>query len=269
MSKTAWQCIQLEHDGPVTRLRLCRPEVHNAFDPVMIQEITEACGIVRADDHTRVLVLEGEGPSFCAGADLRWMRASVDWSEAENLADAHALAGMLHALDTLPVPVVARVHGAALGGGVGLVACSDIGVALRKARLGTTEVRLGLVPATIGPYVIRKIGASHARACFLTGERFSADEALRLGLIHHVVDDVAALDQTVARIVASLCAGGPRAQSACKKMLRTLESAGSRAQEDAEMSRLISELRASAEGQEGLRAFLEKRAPAWVLPPGA
>ena len=263
-SAPAWQAIRLQHEGPVARLRLCRPQIHNAFDACMIEEITAACFQVRQDPQARVLLLEGEGPSFCAGADLRWMRASVEWSAEKNLEDAQSLATMLEALDTLPLPVVARVHGAAMGGGVGLVACADIAVAMRSALLGTTEVRLGLVPAVIGPYVVRKVGLSQARSCFLTGERFTAEAALRMGLVHHVVEEEADLDRAIARVIASLCAGGPCAQAACKEMLRRLETPLPRSGQEEASTRLIARLRSSEEGQEGLRAFLEKRPPAWA-----
>ena len=242
--------LRVDLDGDVLRITLARPERRNAFDPQLIRELREAFGDVGA---ARAVVLAGEGPSFCAGADVDWMRDSVDLSEEENVEDALALRGMLEAVDACPAPVIARVHGHAFGGGCGLVAASDIALAAEDALFAFSEVKLGLVPAVISPFALAKIGPSAARRYFVTGERFDAAAALRIGLVHEVAAD---LDAAVERVLAELASAGPEAARAAKRLV--LERP-----EGLETARRIAERRTSAEGQEGLRAFVERRRPAW------
>jgi methylglutaconyl-CoA hydratase len=241
--------LRLERRGPVLRVTLARPERRNAFDAALIAELTEAFSDV---GHARAVVLAGEGPSFCAGADVEWQRSSVDLTYEENVDDATRLLRMLQAIDGCPVPVVARVHGYALGGGSGLVACADIAVATDDAVFGFSEVKLGIVPAVISPFVLGKIGSA-ARRLFTTGERFGAETALRIGLVDEVADDA---DAAVGRILGELLTSGPEAASVAKRLVREPPPVE-------ELPRLAARMRTSAEGQEGLRAFLEKRAPGW------
>ncbi len=255
--------LRVERPRPgVARVVLDRPDLRNAFDDVLIARLTAAFETLAADDTVRVIVLAGEGRSFCAGADLSWMKRMVSYGPEENRRDAEALAEMFRRVDTCSRPVVARVQGAALGGGAGLVAVCDVAVAAEDALLGTTEVRLGLVPAVISPFVVRKIGESHARRWFLTGERFSAEEALRAGLVHAVVPE-AALDAEVDRVVDALLLGGPEALAVSKDLARRMGRLPL-AEALEEATGVISTRRASAEGQEGMRAFLERRSPAWA-----
>ncbi len=239
--------------GDVLRITIARPERRNAFDAALIAELTDAfAGAAEA----RAVVLAGEGPSFCAGADVEWQRSSIDLSHDENVADAMRLYRMLETIDGCPAPVVARVHGFALGGGSGMVACADVAVAGPDAVFGFTEVRLGIIPAVISPFVLGRIGSGAARRYFLTGERFDADAALRIGLVHEIAED---LDAAVERVVDDLLAAGPEAVRAAKRLIRERPLGEATAQ-------VAAGLRASPEGQEGLRAFLEKR-PA-TLPGG-
>ncbi|HSK14703.1 MAG TPA: enoyl-CoA hydratase-related protein [Gaiellaceae bacterium] len=238
--------LRIERDGPVLRVTIAKPERRNAFDAALIAELTEAFAAV-AD--ARAVVLAGDGPSFCAGADVEWQRASVDLSYDENVTDALRLYRMLEAIDECPAPVVARIQGFALGGGSGVAACADVVVAAEDAVFGFTEVRLGIVPAVISPFVLRRIGGGPARRYFLTGERFDAEAALRIGLVHEIAPDP---DEAVARVVEHLLAGGPEAVRAAKRLVRDRPGG-----EDA--AQLAAGLRTSDEGQEGLRAFLEKR----------
>lgn len=244
-------------------LTLDRPEIHNAFDDRLIAELTKDLEGVGADDGVRVLVLTGAGRSFSAGADLNWMRRTSSYGEGENLADARALARLMQTLNELPKPTVARVNGAALGGGTGLVACCDIVVASAQAVFGTTEVRLGLIPAVIGPYVLAAIGARQARRLMLTGERISAAEAARLGLVHEVVAPEQ-LDGAIERIVAELLTSGPAALAAAKRLIRELGGRPIDAALIDDTARRIASLRATGEAREGVGAFLEKRPPAWL-----
>lgn len=255
--------LRLERPSPgVARVVLDRPELRNAFDDVLVGRLTEAFRDLAAAPEVRVVVLAGEGKAFCAGADLSWMKRMVAWGPEENRRDAAALAEMFRTVDTCPKPVVGRVQGAALGGGAGLVAVCDVAVAAEDALLGTTEVRLGIVPAVISPFVVRKIGESHARRWFLTGERFSAAEALRAGLVHAVVPP-SELDAEVDRVVDALLLGGPEALAVSKQLAGRM---GRLPLDEAlpEAAGVIAARRASAEGQEGMRAFLERRAPAWA-----
>lgn len=241
----------------VVRVTLNRPELRNAFDDELISEATELFQSLAGDASARVVVLAGAGKAFCAGADLNWMGRMVRFTLEENARDAAALATLFRVVDTCPKPVVARVQGAALGGGTGLLAVCDVVVAAEGTLVGTTEVRLGIVPAVISPFVVRKIGESAARVWFTTGERFDAREALRVGLVHRVVPE-AELDGAVAAVVSSLLSGGPEAIGVAKRLAQTV---GTLPLPEAipETVRLIAERRVSAEGQEGMAAFLGKR----------
>ena len=246
----------------VVRVVLARPELRNAFDDALIAEVTAAFEELASDATTRVVVLAGEGKSFCAGADLTWMKRMVTWGEEENRRVAEALGRMFLAIDSCPKPVVGRIHGAALGGGAGLVAACDVAVCAEGTLLGTTEVRLGIVPAVISPFVVRKIGESHARRWFLTGERFDAEAALRAGLVHVVVPE-AGLDAEVDRVVDALLLGGPEALAVSKGLAKRM---GRLPLDEAlaETAGVIAARRVSAEGQEGMEAFLLKRPPEWA-----
>jgi methylglutaconyl-CoA hydratase len=260
--------LRLERADGVARLILARPEVRNAFDEVLIGELAEVCESLRAeaergaDDAPRAVILTGEGAAFCAGADLNWMKRSAQFTREENEADARRFAGMLRGLDELPVPTVARVNGVCLGGGMGLISCCDMVVALETADFGFTEVRLGIAPAVISTFVLPKIGAAAARRYFLTGEIFKGPAARDLGLVHEVVCDLEALDAAVGRLVESLRGNGPRAVAAAKRLIRE-GLALTRDESIEQTARAIAGLRASPEGQEGLGAFLEKRRPSW------
>jgi methylglutaconyl-CoA hydratase len=251
-------------EGPVATVALSRPEARNALNAALISEVTRCFEELAEDESVHAVVLTGEAPTFCAGADVGYMRDTAGFSYEENLEDARRLADMFLAVDDLPKPVVAKVRGAAIGGGVGLVAAADVAVAEEGTRFAFSEVHLGIAPATIAPFVVRKIGYSRARALFLTGERFDAVRAREIGLAHEVVPEEE-LDATVERMVAQLLQGGPAAQAAIKELLRQIE-----ATEPMEalgiMTQLIAELRVGEEGQEGLGAFLEKREPFWRRP---
>ncbi len=246
----------------IATLTLDRPALRNAFDDALIRDLTDAFARIAADDAVRVLVLTGAGTAFSAGGDLTWMRRMAGYSEAENYADAMALAGMLRALDTLPKPTIARVNGAAFAGGVGLICCCDIAVAAAGAIFSISEVRLGLVPATIGPYVVAAIGARAARRYCLTGETFPADIAQAIGLVHEVVP-AETLDAAVERIAVSLLQGAPGAERRAKRLIAEVAGRAIDADVMALTARTIAEARASAEGREGVTAFLDKRPPAW------
>ncbi len=248
-------------DGVAT-ITLDRPDVHNAFDDALIASLTEALRRIDADDATRVVVLTGAGKSFSSGADLGWMRRMAGYDAVTNRADALKLAELMRALDTLSKPTIARVNGAAFGGAVGLIACCDIAVSLDLAKYSLSEVRLGLVPAVIAPYVVRAIGAREARRWFLTADAFDAQTAQRIGLVHEVVN-VAGLDHAVTRQIDSLRRGGPAALAAAKRLVARLSPPIDEALM-LETAELIAALRVSPEGQEGLSAFLEKRDPRYV-----
>ena len=251
--------------GPVTTVTLNRPEVRNAFNEELIDELTSWARSVPADPLIRVVVLRGAGPVFCAGADVQWMAKMMSYSREENLADAHRAASMLHALDELPVPLIGRIHGAALGGGAGLAAVCDIVVSADDAVFGFTEVLLGIVPAMISPYVIRKIGLSAARQFCLSGAKFPAARAREMGLVHDVVP-TGQLDQAVDGHVRQFTRAAPSAVALAKRLLRDVS--GHRPGDVLSLTvDAIATQRVSAEGQDGLRSFLEKRAPAWTKPP--
>jgi methylglutaconyl-CoA hydratase len=254
--------VDLTVDGPVARVFLARPEVRNAFDGATARELTAAVSEASSREGVRVIVLGGQGKVFSAGADLRWMRTVSGFTREQNLEDARSLAALFDTIDRSSKPVVARVQGAALGGGAGLVAAADIAVAADDAQFGFTEVRLGLVPAVISPWVVRRIGSSAARELFLTGERFGAVRAAAVGLVQHVVEP-AQLDDAVAARVRELLEAAPGAVAAAKALLRLVAG---RSPEDLRETTagIIADRRASEEGREGLQAFLDKRRPRWA-----
>jgi len=239
-----------------------RPEVHNAFNEVVIAELTQAFETAGNDPAVRVVVLAGAGKSFSAGADVNWMKKMVGYSYEENVDDARAMANMLRSIRACPRPVIARVHGAALGGGVGLTAACDVAVALRSASFGLTEVRLGILPAVISPYVMEKIGSGAMRRYALTAERFGGDIAMRLGLVQELADSEDGLDQAVKNLADGFMQNGPEAMAECKRVLREVQPIDWDAATDA-TTRAIAQRRVSSEGQDGLHAFLEKRPPRW------
>lgn len=251
-------------DGLVARVTLARPEVRNAFNAQLIGELHAAFSELSSEppDRLRAVVLAGDGPVFSAGADVAWQRDAMGLGLADNQADAGHLLAMLAAIDECPAPVVARVHGAALGGGMGLCAVSDVVLAAAGTRFGFTETKLGILPAVISPFVLARIGEGHARALYLGGERFDADRALRSGLVHEVLPDEAALDTRVEAVVAELLGAGPSAARAAKELIRARRELSETAFR-AHSVEVAARQRVSAEGQEGLAAFLEKRPPRW------
>lgn len=254
--------LRIEREGARARVVLARPGVRNAFNAEMIARLREAFEALGSDPAVRAVVLAGEGKTFCGGADVNWMRGSLDLSEAENVRDAEAMSDMFRAIDRCPKPVIARVHGAALGGGAGLCAVADAVVAQDDTVFGFTETKLGIIPAVISPFVLAKIGTSHARRLFLTGERFDALRAQSIGLVHEVVG-FDALDATVDAIADELDGAGPSAIAAAKALIPAV-SAASYDETRGITARAIAKQRTSDEGQEGLRAFLERRAADWM-----
>jgi methylglutaconyl-CoA hydratase len=262
MAGQAFETILVENRGKTAWLTLNRPQVHNAFNAVMIRELAEALKAVNSDETVRIVVLTGAGESFCAGADLNWMREIIHFSFEENLRESLALAELLHAIYLLPKPTIARVNGATIGGGNGLFSACDIAVASDRARFGLSEVKIGLVPAAISPYVIRRIGESAARELFLTGERFDAGRALALGLVNRVVRHEE-LDAKTEVLVNLLLSSGPEAMAKSKELLQKVPAI-SLEEAKAYTAEVIARLRISPEGQEGMAAFLEKRKPRWA-----
>ncbi|HEC78855.1 MAG TPA: enoyl-CoA hydratase/isomerase family protein [candidate division WOR-3 bacterium] len=263
MSDKELKTILYETEDKVARVVLNRPEVHNAFNDIMIQELRMIFDEIAVNKEIRVVVLTGKGKSFCAGADLNWMKRVKDYSYEENLKESLDLAEMLYRIYSSPKPTIARVNGAAIGGGTGLVAVCDIAIAATKAKFSFSEVKLGLIPACISPYVIKKCGEGRCREFFLTGERLTAEKALNAGLINAVAE-LENIDEIINELVGKLISSGPEAIRSCKELLRNV----------AEMSfekarpytaEVIARLRISDEGQEGMNAFLEKRKPRWVL----
>ena len=246
------------------RLTMNRPQIHNAFDDALIAQLTADLQALAANPQVRAVVLAAAGKSFSAGADLNWMRRMADYSEAENLHDANQLSRLLNTLNRLPKPTIARVQGAAFGGGVGLVACCDMAVAAERASFCLSEVKLGLIPATIGPFVVDAIGNRNARRYFLTAERFSAAEARRIGLLHEVVADEAALDAAIDELLAALAAGGPAAQFEAKELIFAVDKKPIDEAVRGDTAARIARIRASDEGREGLNAFLGKRKAEWI-----
>ena len=255
--------LLIETQGPVVRVTLNRPEVRNAFNEELIARLTEWALSVGADGPARVAVLAGSGKAFCAGADLTWMSKMVAYTRDENVGDARAMAAMFDALDRLPIPLIGRVHGAALGGGVGLAAVCDIVVAAEDTIFGFTEVKLGIMPAVISPYALAKIGRSAARELFLTGARFTAGRAREIGLVHAVGED-AELDRMVGKYVNDLLTSAPQAVAAAKALIAEVAAAPDRATATALTAGAIADRRVSPEGQDGMRAFLDKRSPSWL-----
>lgn len=255
--------LNIEAKGAVARITLNRPDVRNAFDDALIKALTQAFKDVENDTSVRVVVLAGNGPAFCAGADLNWMKRMAGYSYEQNLADARALAQMLATLDRLPKPTIARVHGAAFAGGTGLVAACDIAVGTPEAKFCLSEAKLGLSPATISPHVIRAMGERQARRYFLTAEVFGAEEAYRIGMLSALVPS-AELDSTIESIAKNLLAGGPQAHAKIKQLIGAVANRPVDDALTADTAKRIAEIRVSPEGKEGIGSFLEKRKPSWT-----
>ena len=243
---------------------LNRPDVHNAFNETLIAELTDALRALDANPRIRAIILLSSGKSFCAGADLKWMERMAGYAYEQNIADASALARLLQTLAGMGKPTIARVHGAAFGGGVGLIACCDIAIATQNATFALSEAKLGLIPATIGPYVVEAIGARHARRYMITAETFDAAEAYRIGLVHDIVPDVEALDARVNELLGSLLVAGPHAQKAVKALVRAVAHRPIDERVVADTAERIATIRASDEGREGIAAFLTRRSAEWV-----
>ena len=254
--------IRYQKDGRIGRVTFCRPEIHNAFNGTVITEMAHLFGELAKDDDLRVVLLTGEGKSFCAGADLNWMREVINQSFEQNLAEANALANLFYQIYTFRRPVIARVNGAAIGGGTGFVAVCDIAIAARSAKFSFSEVKIGVVPACIGPYVIRKMGEGKARELFITGERMTADRAFEVGLVNKVVDDDK-LDAEVEGLVRSILTSGPEAVAMAKKLVSEIPLM-TPSQFKPYTAEMIARLRVSQEGQEGMDAFLNKRPARWA-----
>ena len=260
------EALAVERQGPIGLITMNRPERHNAFDDALITELTEAFRSMEAEDGVRIVVLSGAGKSFSAGADLNWMKRMAGFSIEENRRDAMGLAALMRTIAHLRKPTVARVQGAALGGGVGLVACCDIAVATQDAAFALSEVKLGLIPAVISPYVVAAIGERAARRYFLTGERFSAAEAWRLGLVHEIAGSEAEMDELIGAIVDAMLAASPAAQKEAKDLIRAVSNRALTSEVVQDTAERIAKIRASPEGREGVAAFLEKRRAAWIPP---
>jgi methylglutaconyl-CoA hydratase len=254
--------LKADRKGEVLELRLFRPQVKNAFNPELIRELSAAVMAAKSETGLRLIVLRGEGGTFCSGGDLNWMQASLAFTPEENLRDAGDLYALFEAIDTSRVPVVGVIEGFALGGGVGLVAVCDYALALRGAQFSLSEVRVGLVPACIGPFLLRKIGPSHARALFLSSERFDADRALAIGLVHEVAADNAALEAALTRLTGSILSASPQALAVAKEFLRSLGRIPYEAQGPLAV-KTLADIRVTPQAQEGLKAFLAKRKPDW------
>ena len=262
----ATQSLAIEHQGPIGLVTLTRPERHNAFDDALIADLTQALREMEADETVRVLVLSGAGKSFSAGADLNWMKRMAGFSKEENQRDAMGLGALMRTLAHLRKPTIARVHGAAYGGGVGLVACCDIAVAAQQATFSLSEVKLGLIPAVIAPYVVAAIGERQARRYFLTGERFDSGQAWRMGLVHELARDEAEMDDAIGEIIDALLQCGPVAQREAKELIRAVANRPVTSEAIQDTAERIARVRASPEGREGVAAFLEKRKASWIPP---
>ena len=258
-----YRTLLVEESGGALFVTLDRPEVHNAFNDELIGEAIDLFSNIQSKTAARAVVLRSGGVNFCAGADLNWMSRMVAYTRDENIRDSSNLAKMYALMDECPLPLIGRIQGAAIGGGVGLVAVCDIAIASRDAKFGLSEVKLGILPAVISPYVIGKIGASHARALFLTGERFDAERALRIGLVHKLVDDATALDGAVADVLEQIATSGPEAVRECKKLIEHVAS-HELADSIPYTIEAIAARRVSEEGQQGMKAFLEKRKAPWA-----
>ena len=255
-----------ERQGPIGLITFNRPERHNAFDDVMIAELTEALRSIEAEESVRVVVLSGAGRSFSAGADLEWMKRAASYGKDENQRDAMALGTLMRTLDHLRKPTIARVHGPAYGGGVGLVCCCDVAIATQTASFALTEVKLGLIPAVVSPYVVAAIGARNARRYFTSAEKIDAGEAYRIGLVHDLAADDADLDDKIGNVVDALMLGGPVAQREAKELVRAVANRPMHSEILQDTADRIARIRTSPEGREGVSAFLEKRKAAWVPP---
>lgn len=254
--------LKVETQGGVARLMLDRPEIRNAFDDALIAAVTQALRELDADEKVRVVVLGGNGPAFCAGGDLNWMKRMSGYTYQQNLADAQGLAGMLRTLDRMKKPTIARVHGAAYAGGIGLVAACDIAVGVPAAKFCLSEAKIGLSPATISPYVVRAMGERMARRYFLSAEVFDGIEAHRIGLLSHISPSEK-LDGEIDKILENLLAGGPGSMAKIKDLIRFVSSGSVDDAMIADTAKRIAEIRATPEGKEGVASFLEKRKPAW------
>lgn len=254
--------LLVEKKNGIARVTLNRPEVRNAFDDALIASLTKVFNEIKSDDAIRVMILAGTGPAFCAGADLNWMKRMAGYNYRKNLADARALARMLAALDRLPKPTIARVHGPVFAGGTGLVAACDIAVGTPQASFCLSEAKLGLSPATISPYVIRAMGESNARRYFLTAEVFDAEEALRIGMLSALVSS-SEIDSKIENLTSHLLAGGPKAHGKIKGLIRAVAGRPVSDALVADTAKRIAEIRVSPEGKEGIASFLEKRKPSW------
>jgi methylglutaconyl-CoA hydratase len=258
----AYTTVRYERDGRIARVTFCRPEIHNAFNATVITEMSEVFTEIQKDDDIRVVMLTGEGKSFCAGADLNWMRSVINQSFEENLDESNALADLFYQIYTCKRPVVGRVNGAAIGGGTGFVAVCDIAIAARSAKFSFSEVKIGVVPACIGPYVIKKMGEGKARELFITGERMTAERAFFVGLVNKVVDDDQ-LDSEVDALIHAILTSGPQAVAMAKRLVSEVPPMTPE-QFKPFTADMIARLRISDEGQEGMDAFLTKRRPSWV-----
>lgn len=259
-----YQSIITEVDDSVGILTLNKAERHNAFDELLVDEVTSGLLELEADPQVRVVVLSASGKNFCAGADLNWVRRAASCSTSENLRDARELARLLATLNEFSKPTIARVQGPAYGAGLGLIAACDIAVATYDTLFALTEVKLGLIPAVVCPYVVAAIGERHARRYLLSAERFSAAEAYRIGLVHEIVPGDEQLDEAIGEIIDNLLKNGPQAQAECKALIRLVAGQPIDEAIGEETAQRITQVRASAEGQEGLAAFLEKRKPNWI-----
>lgn len=262
MKEESYKMITLDREHSVARITFNRPEVHNAFDSVMIAELDDAFEKVTRDKSSRVVVLTGNGSSFCAGADLNWLREIIRYSFEQNMEESLHLAELLHKIYSTPKPTIAMVNGTTIGGGIGFLSACDMAVAAEEAKFGLSEVKIGLVPAAISPYVIRKIGESRAKEYFLTGKRISARKALEIGLVNEVVPKKT-LEQKVEELVNLLLTSGPEAIAKCKELIFSVPNM-SLDEAKAYTANMIARLRISDEGQEGMAAFLEKRMPKWA-----
>jgi methylglutaconyl-CoA hydratase len=260
------QSLAIERQGPLGLITMNRPERHNAFDDALIAELTEAFRSMEAEDGIRLVVLSGVGKSFSAGADLNWMKRMAGFSMEENRRDAMALAALMRTIAHLRKPTIARVQGAAYGGGVGLVACCDVAVATQSATFSLSEAKLGLIPAVVSPYVVAAIGERAARRYFLSAERFEAAEAWRLGLVHDIAAGEGELDEKIGAIVDAMLACSPAAQKEAKELIRAVANRPLTSELAQDTAERIAKIRSSPEGREGVAAFLEKRRASWVPP---
>ena len=265
MSESNLSTLKIERDARgVAMIAMNRPGVHNAFDEVMIREIIEAFRDLGEDENVRVIVIAAEGKSFCAGADLNWMKRAADYDEDQNREDAGELALMLNAIYACPKPVIARVQGNAFGGGVGVVAAADIAIGVADVFFSLSEVKLGIIPAVISPYVIEAMGARYAHRYFVTAERFSGAEAFRIGLLHDLASSVEAMDEQIAVLCTTLLANSPKAIEAAKNLIQAVSQKSIDDELMEDTVERIAQIRSTPEAKEGIRAFLEKRKPSWI-----